>query len=266
MIFPFYKFHGTGNDFIIIDNRSNLIHKYTDNQKLIKYLCDRHFGIGADGLILLNNKVSFDFEMLYYNSDGNKGSMCGNGGRCVVAFANMLNIVRGNARFSAGGNTYTARIERKKDSVIHVSLQMQNVVGFTENKNSFLIDTGSPHYICFTDNIEEKDVFKEGSQIRYSSVFKEKGVNVNFVEAGDKGLYVRTYERGVENETLSCGTGAVASAMAYYLKNPTLKTMPIPIHTKGGLLKVSFVYTDTIFKNVFLHGPATFVYKGEISV
>jgi len=266
MILPFYKLHGAGNDFILIDNRLHHIHKYSDNKELIERLCNRHLGIGADGLILLNNKAAFDFEMIYYNSDGQKGSMCGNGGRCVVAFANMLNIVHGKVKFFAHGATYYASILRKRGHTLFVSLQMPDVSVYEENNHFVFLDTGSPHYVCFTDNVANTDVYNDGRKIRNSKMFKEKGVNVNFVEIQKDFLFVRTYERGVENETLSCGTGVTAAAMAAFLNAKGQGISSFNIKTLGGNMKVGFRFDNNIFTEVSLEGPATFVFKGEIEI
>jgi len=266
MILEFFKFHGTGNDFILIDNRAHLIQKYTDNESLIKQLCDRHFGIGADGLILLNNKIGYDFEMIYYNADGFIGSMCGNGGRCAVAFANMLNIIHNKAIFFVNDIIYKAQVVKKRGNNIYVSLNMQDVDDIKVNKNFTFLNTGSPHYVCFVENINELNVFEEGRKIRFSKSFESiGGTNVNFVNVNNEQVYVKTYERGVEAETLSCGTGAVASAIASYI-NGFSKNSTIDVKTRGGDLKIRFKYLNNVFTDIFLEGPATYVFKGEIDI
>jgi len=266
MIIPFYKMHGTGNDFIVIDNRAHYIQKYSDNQQLIFNLCHRHFGIGADGLILLNTKVGYHFEMVYFNADGNVGSMCGNGGRCAVAVANFLNITHGKVVFWANGDEYNASIIKKKDNNTYVSLRMNDIRTFEKQGNSIFVDTGSPHHIEFVDNANAVNVVEEGRKIRYSSLYSENGTNVDFVEFGPDYIFVRTYERGVENETLSCGTGVVASALSTFINGHYGKASEFKIKTLGGELKVSFIYKNKIFTNIYLEGPATLVFKGEFEL
>src|SRR5688500_4426861 len=202
MTFKFYKYQGTGNDFIIADNRKA---EYSFGTEKIKELCDRRFGIGADGLMLLNQKAGFDFEMKYYNADGKEGSMCGNGGRCMTKFAYHLGIHREVYRFLASDGIHESEIDI--DGI--VSLKMKDVKSVRKFHNDFILDTGSPHYIKMASNVMDLDVYKKGSEIRHSKEFEEDGINVNFVEQlreADK-IIVRTYERGVEDETLSCGTG-----------------------------------------------------------
>jgi len=265
MIIPFFKMHGTGNDFIVIDNRPHLINKYTDNQELIEYLCNRHFGIGADGLILLNTKVGYHFEMIYYNADGKRGTMCGNGGRCAVAAADMLSFAHGKYNFWSSNKPYNAFIVKKKDKNTFVRLFMNNVNNYKEGNNFVFIDTGSPHHIVFVDDADAIDVVAEGRDIRYSDLYPE-GTNVNFVEIKPTHLYVRTYERGVENETLSCGTGVVAAAIASYIKGFCNNTSDIKIITHGGELNVGFQKNQNAFTNIILEASATLVFKGEIEI
>ncbi|MDU8887330.1 diaminopimelate epimerase [Yeosuana sp. MJ-SS3] len=258
MMHTFYKYQGTGNDFVIIDNRQDIFDK--NNTKLIKRLCDRRFGIGADGLILLENHNSADFKMVYYNADGNESTMCGNGGRCIVAFAKYLGIVKAEATFEAVDGLHKAIIE---DGL--VKLQMHNVQGIQMNDDFVFLDTGSPHHVQFQENLKHLDIKTEGSTIRFSNLYKKEGVNVNFVEAIDTDNYsVRTYERGVEDETLSCGTGVTAVAIAMHYIGETEKNL-ITLLTPGGSLKVSFDENKGAYNNVWLIGPAEFVYKGEVS-
>ncbi len=257
MLINFYKYHGAGNDFIIVNN---LDEKLTFAADTIKHLCDRHFGIGADGFMELLPSGKNDFAMRYYNSDGKEGTMCGNGGRCIVAFAKKIGIIKKKAVFDAIDGTHKATIE--PDGTI--SLKMNDVESYTlKGKNIFITNTGSPHYVKFTENINELDVVKEGRKIRYSEAFPE-GINVNFVEINNGIIRMRTYERGVEDETLACGTGTVAVAIASNIIkqiNP-----PIEIHARGGVLHVDFETDGRNFKNIILRGPATFVFEGVIEI
>jgi diaminopimelate epimerase len=253
----FFKYHGTGNDFILIDNRENEI---SIGVETINFLCDRHFGIGADGLMLLEKADGFDFRMKYYNSDGNEGTMCGNGGRCIVRFAESLGIVKNKAKFIAVDGEHFANIT--KDTV---SLKMQNLSEFNIIDTDYLLDTGSPHYVKFVDDINKVDVFSEGKELRYSKKVGEGGANINFAEINGDLLKVGTYERGVENETLSCGTGVTAVAISAYLKT-NKKTNNFDIETKGGILNVKFNEENGLFSDIWLTGPAQFVFKGEIKI
>lgn len=255
----FFKYQGAGNDFVIIDNRKRLFPK--NDNKLINTLCDRKFGVGADGLMLLENADHADFKMIYYNADGNEGSMCGNGGRCIVAFAKSLDIFDKNTSFEALGEMYTASMHANQ-----VSLKMLDVNKIELYPDHVFLDTGSPHHIQFTDNLSNLDVFTEGREIRYGSPYFETGSNVNFVEKiNDNNFKVRTYERGVENETLSCGTGVTAAALACYHTNKTPETS-IYIDTLGGKLHIEFDKQNGNYSNIILTGPATFVYKGSINI
>ncbi len=255
----FYKYQGTGNDFIMIDNRKQWFD--TKNQKCIEKLCDRKFGIGADGLICLENKDDFDFKMIYFNADGNESTMCGNGGRCIVAFAKYLNIVKDKAHFIAIDGAHKAVINKGI-----VSLQMQNVSEILLNDDSVYLNSGSPHHIKYSNNIDTLDVKQLGSIIRYGAPYLSEGTNVNFVEQINKNTFkVRTYERGVENETLSCGTGVTAVAIASHKTGKTTNSI-INLNTKGGNLKVLFTEENGVYKNVFLKGPAIQVFKGKITI
>ncbi|MCK4678470.1 MAG: diaminopimelate epimerase [Bacteroidales bacterium] len=259
----FSKYEGTGNDFVIIDNRTDFFNK---DEKVIRFLCDRKFGIGADGLILLSEEEGFDFRMTYFNADGKEGSMCGNGGRCITAFAYSLGLTGKQVRFIAYDGEHTARVLEKKENVYMIEIKMNNVSNIDINQGFILLDTGSPHYVRFVDDIESMNVNNEGSKIRYSPKFKEKGMNVNFVKQSKKILFVRTYERGVENETLSCGTGIIASALAASISGEKSIKQHL-VRTRGGDLKVQFKRnTNLSFSDIKLTGPATFVYKGEISI
>ena len=254
----FYKFQGTGNDFIMIDNRENTFPR--SNTKLVAFLCDRRFGIGAGGLILLENEKGVDFKMVYYNSDGNQSSMCGNGGRCLVAFAAYLNVINNKASFNAIDGLHHATIS---DGI--VSLQMKDVDEIKVKSTSVFLDTGSPHHVQLVKNLNNFDVKTEGEKLRYG-IYGQKGSNINFVEPLNEGTFnVRTYERGVEDETLSCGTGVTAVAIAMHSTGKT-KSNTIKIKAVGGDLEVKFEKFGDKYINVFLTGPAKFVYKGEIDV
>ncbi len=262
----FSKYQGTGNDFIIIDNRNNNFSNY--NSSLISVLCNRQLGIGADGLILLNNKSGFDFQMIYFNSDGNQSSMCGNGGRCIVAYALKLGIIKEKASFIAIDGQHEAVIVEDKSDYSIVKLKMSDVLEIENNKSYFFLNTGSPHYVQYVENIEKFDVINNGRAIRNNERFFSEGTNVNFIENKDDYLYVRTYERGVENETLSCGTGVTASALVAAInENNQQNFNKCKIKTLGGSLIVHFEKeSDFAFKNIWLEGAATFVFNGEIDI
>jgi len=254
----FYKYQGTGNDFIILDDRNAT---FVLSQKEIANLCHRRFGIGADGLILLQDAEGYDFRMVYYNSDGTVGTMCGNGGRCLVRFANDLGIAEKKTNFIAVDGPHLAYIDSEK-----IALQMQDVSEFININKDFYIHTGSPHYVQFCQNVDSVEIKKQGAQIRYSNEFAhQNGTNVNFVELlGNQGIFVRTYERGVEDETYSCGTGVTAAALITHIQEGYQS--PIKIETLGGHLSVEFK-GDLIngFHEIFLIGPAEKVFQGEIT-
>ena len=254
MIFDFYKYQGTGNDFIIIDDRE--LNFDINNNELIASLCERRWGIGADGLILLRNNREYDFEMIYFNSDGLQSSMCGNGGRCIVDFARILGIVKNKANFLAIDGIHQAKFLEDE-----ISLKMKDVTEIKKIEKDFLIDTGSPHYIKIIDNLEALNIEKEARIIRCSALFEYEGVNVNFV-SNNSNISVRTYERGVEAETLSCGTGAIAVAIAMYYDKLTHESI-VNINTKGGILNVCFEEFNGVFRNIWLSGPVNMIYSGE---
>jgi diaminopimelate epimerase len=256
----FYKYQGTGNDFVILDNRNSQYSQLSKEQ--VKHMCDRRFGIGADGLMMLNNKTGYDFEMKYYNADGGESSMCGNGGRCLVKFAHHLGIHKNLYRFIASDGPHEAEI----DADGTVSLKMKDVTRIAEYGSDFLLDTGSPHYVRFINDVMNYDVYKKGHDIRYSDEFAEKGINVNFVQQkSDHEIIVRTYERGVENETYSCGTGVTASALVCYHNETGYND--VTVFTKGGKLTVEYDrLPDNNYTNIFLCGPAEKVYEGEVDV
>ncbi len=263
MTVQFYKFEGCGNDFVIIDNREGKL-KITNEQ--IRFLCDRHFGAGADGLMLYGHAEGFEFSMKYFNADGFEGTMCGNGGRCIIAFAEYLKDIKNTCRFIAIDGEHQGEIITKlSENQWQIKLKMTDVTDFKTEEDHFEIDTGSPHYVKFMDQIDDLDVSRQGQKIRYGAEYNEKGINVNFVQQIGKNLFVRTYERGVENETLACGTGVTASALAFAIQN-NLEKDEIKIKTLGGSLKVSFEKNKAGFQNIWLEGPATFVFKGEINI
>lgn len=256
----FFKYHGTGNDFILINNFDSKIKLST---KQIAFICDRHFGIGADGLMLLNKSNEYDFVMDYYNSDGSGATMCGNGGRCITAFAKKQGIIKNEALFIASDGLHHATIDNNNI----VGLKMADVNEIQKlDSNKYFLSTGSPHFVSFENNVENIDVYSQGKAIRNSETYKNKGTNVNFVEQIDKQtIFVRTYERGVENETLSCGTGIVASAISFYKQNGG-NTNFVDIKTKGGNLKVQFLGNENNFSEIYLTGPAILVFEGEIQI
>ena len=259
MKIKFQKFQGTGNDFIIINNKA--LSFPVKDKSLINRLCNRKFGIGSDGLILINPSKKTDFDMLYFNSDGSLGSMCGNGARCSVKFAQNNCIIGNEAIFGAFDGNHSATILGRS-----VFLSMKDVKKVKYFGGDLFLDTGSPHYIQIVDELDNFNVFDYGSKIRNSSKFKQEGVNVNFVKViTDSEFYVRTYERGVENETLSCGTGVTAVALAMYKLGLT-KLKKIKIKTKGGILNVEFKPKADGFEKIILSGNVVMVYEGCIEI
>ena len=253
-MFSFEKYQGTGNDFIMIDDRDEDFPM--DDLDLVREVCDRKFGVGADGLILIRNHTEADFEMIYYNSDGSQ-SLCGNGSRCAVMFASKLGIIKESTTFLAIDGLHEGFLQGD-----NVHIRMGDVTDVQQLEEDMFINTGSPHFIRFVRDVGEYPVRKEGSEIRYSDNYREVGTNVNFVETleGNK-VSVRTYERGVEDETLSCGTGVTAVSLAMATKG---FVSPVSIETPGGNLQVSFDYDGKQgFTNIYLIGPAEFVFKGH---
>ncbi len=260
MNLSFSKYQGTGNDFIIMDNRKSLLHLTTEQ---IIFLCNRKFGIGADGLMLLEENKNYDFEMKYFNADGKEGSMCGNGGRCMIQFAFDNEIKKEHYTFLAVDGVHEGIIATEN----FVELKMQGVTNIDyRNDNTFVLNTGSPHFIQQVKNVDAINVYEQGKKIRYNDEFNAKGINVNFVEQiADNIIKVRTYERGVEDETLSCGTGVTAAALVFGESKTVLNT--VQVQTKGGNLSVKFEKENNqSFKNIWLCGAATFVFKGEINM
>ena len=253
----FTKYHGTGNDFIMIDDRSETFDE--SNVKLIEAMCRRRFGIGADGLILLRNEAEYDFKMVYFNSDGRQSSMCGNGGRCLVQFAHSLGVFEHECKFLAIDGDHLGKVLTDGK----IKLKMGNVGAIARDGEDYILDTGSPHYIQSVDNVVQKDIQRDGALIRYSEHYKKDGINVNFIEFVDGVLHVGTYERGVEDETYSCGTGVTASAIVAHEMRGC--DSPVSINTKGGALKVHFEKSENGYNDIWLEGPAVKVFDGEWS-
>lgn len=258
----FSKYHGTGNDFIIINNVDERV---SLNNEQIAAICHRNTGVGADGLIVLLPSDETDFEMKYYNSDGEEGSMCGNGGRCITAFANRIGITGRVCEFSAINGRHKGEIIESSDNSLRAKISLQEVTGIKKYNEDYVINTGSPHFVKFVENLHEFDVVKEGKKIRWSKRFQPDGLNVNFVGIESGQLNVITYERGVEAITLSCGTGVTASAIAWSLR--TEKVEPFyDIATQGGQLRVSFKRVGDGFTDVELEGPVAHVFDATINL
>ncbi len=255
----FYKYQGAGNDFILIDHRMGPLKDIS--YKRIHELCDRRFGVGGDGLMFLTDHPDYDFEMHYFNADGNPGSMCGNGGRCIVAFARHLGIIDKETNFLAVDGPHYAKISENGE---WVDLQMIDIDTITRDGNAYVLNTGSPHYVLQTENLKDLDVYQEGKAIRNNGTYREKGINVNFVEDQGDRLFVRTFERGVEDETFACGTGVTAVALAVARHKQQSGHIETPVKVLGGDLKISFDYDGRHFTNVFLCGPAKKVFEGEV--
>jgi diaminopimelate epimerase len=258
MKIEFFKYQGTGNDFIILDNRDRRYDGITEKE--VNLLCNRRFGIGADGLMLLNLAAHYDFEMKYYNADGNESSMCGNGGRCLVKFAADRGLTKTIYRFIAIDGVHEAEVENDGQ----ISLKMADVDKVEHHSTHFILNTGSPHFVKFANDIMNVDLLNTGRDIRYSKAFEKEGINIDFVEqVGEDMIYVRTYERGVEDETLSCGTGVTAAALINAHNDKGFNT--VEVKTPGGRLSVEFdKIDDQHFENIWLCGPAEFVFKGEL--
>lgn len=259
MYIKFTKMHGTGNDFVIIDQFG--LESIDLTPKQVQFICDRRFGVGADGLMILRDHAELDFEMIYFNADGNLSSMCGNGGRCMVKYAYDNRYIEEQTNFWAPDGKHNASIQ---DDL--VSLGMSDVSDYASANEVYVLDTGSPHYITYVNDLEQVNVKEKGAEIRYSKAYKDKGINVNFVEP-IKGDYfsIRTYERGVENETLSCGTGVTAAAIASHLKSG-LSNNHWKVKTMGGELEVSFEMKERAYTNIKLIGPAITVFEGKMVV
>lgn len=259
MTIHFTKYQGTGNDFIMINNMSG---EYSDlNLETISKLCDRRFGIGADGLIKINSHSTLDFEVDYYNADGTK-SFCGNGARCSVHFAKKLGLFENEAHFMAIDGEHRAIITNEGT----ISLEMTDVQLIENRSGEYILNTGSPHYCSFVNDLNEIDIDSFGKSIRYSEGFNQFGINVNCIKViGENAISILTYERGVEAETLSCGTGATACAIAYSERNKLKNNENISVKVKGGDLKISFkVNEDRTYSSIRLIGPAAAVFNGSI--
>ncbi|GAB3336279.1 diaminopimelate epimerase [Larkinella ripae] len=254
----FFKYQGTGNDFILIDDRAET---FPVSQERIAGLCHRRFGIGADGLILLRNHPEYDFQMVYFNADGAEGSMCGNGGRCIVRFAHDLGLFEKETRFLAIDGEHLAVVDGG-----NVSLKMSDVTAVDQQAEYAFLNTGSPHYVKLVEDVESMDVVAEGRRVRYSGTFAPGGTNANFIQSiAENALYVRTYERGVEDETYSCGTGVTAAALVAHQQLGMQS--PVAIKTVGGDLRVSFQNQEEGgFRQIYLTGPAVRVYRGSVAV
>ena len=250
----FYKYQGTGNDFIIINDLDG--HLSTED---IINLCDRKYGIGADGIIFMSKTKDVDFKMMYFNADGSE-SFCGNGSRCAVKHAQYLGWISGQCIFTSNDGDHAAEIDEET-----VKLKMHDVDFIVVEDMGYILNTGSPHYIAYTEGLNELDLIKAAHEIRYSERFKDVGINVNYLEPKNGILHIRTYERGVEDETLSCGTGVTAAAIAHYLEqDSTQKNYKQKLQTKGGSLHVSFEKKKDRFQNIVLSGPANLVFHGSI--
>lgn len=255
MTIEFHKYQGTGNDFVMIDDRSGFFPM--EDKKLISFLCDRKMGVGADGVILIQNHPDLDFRMVYFNPDGSQ-SLCGNGSRCAIAFAKTLGVIGDQTTFETTDGVHDAFIEGE---IVHFHLH--DVSRTKKHETGYFINTGSPHHVELVQDVNTTDILQIGSKIRYSEQYAPAGTNVNFLEQAADHIKVRTYERGVENETLSCGTGVTACALAASDLN---YTSPVSVQTLGGKLTVSFEKNTTGFTNIYLAGPAKKVYEGTISV
>ena len=256
MVLQFYKYQGTGNDFVMIDNRTKTFPK--DKTDKISFLCDRHFGVGADGVILIENDDTYDFKMIYYNADGSE-TFCGNGGRCAVAFAKQLQIIDAKTNFIAYDGPHFATI----DNGI-ISLKMIDVSEIEIKENAVFAYTGTQHHVELVEDLNDFPVFEKGKEIRYS--YNDPGSNVNFAQQINGNTFrVRTYEKGVENETLACGTGVTAVAIAMHKTKKTENTT-INLPVEGGNLQVSFTEENGIYTDVYLIGPAQLIFTGDINI
>ncbi len=255
---PFYKYQGAGNDFILFDHLQGPVLQDTSVENIAR-LCDRRFGIGADGLMLLEPHPDYDFYMRYYNSDGRLSSMCGNGGRCIAAFAKRLGYVQEETHFLAVDGPHRARITADN----WVELEMLDVATVEEVLDGYFLDTGSPHFVQWRSEIASVDVDNEGRILREHDQFAPGGSNINFVCGSANQVEIATYERGVEAETLACGTGVTAAAIVAVVRSGERGDFTVPVQAKGGQLEVKLSYDGNIFKHIWLCGPADFVFSGD---
>ncbi len=261
MKIQFYKYQGAGNDFILVDNRKMAFDH--QNPTIIAQICNRRFGIGGDGMMFLQDKEGYDFEMIYYNADGQPSSMCGNGGRCIVAFAKFLNVIDSDTEFLAVDGSHYAKISA---AGTWVSLQMIDVECVTRDGEAYVLNTGSPHYVALTNDLKHKNVYQDGFAIRNNATYLKEGININFVEPMEQGYFVRTFERGVEDETYACGTGVTAVALAMAIYNKQHGHINTPVKVLGGNLNIRFDYDGQKFTNIFLEGPAMQVFNGTMDL
>lgn len=263
MTLKFEKYQGAGNDFVIIDNRNG---EFKPSIDTVEMLCDRNFGVGADGLLLLENDAQYDFSMRYFNADGKESTMCGNGGRCISVFAKTLGLGSPEKMiFNSNDGLHEAFFIEEDDEML-VKLKMIDVTKIDAKDDYYFINTGSPHYVTFVEDLEEMDIIEEGEAIRNDPKFAPGGTNVNFVEIFEDEIYVRTFERGVEDETLACGTGATAAAIATALFLESEQNV-WDVEVMGGNLQVSFdKKEDGTFENIWLTGPSEKVFEGTINV
>ena len=258
MKISFDKYHGCGNDFIIVDNLSNTFPKDSENE--IKKFCNRRFGIGADGLILVNHNDKFPIEMIYYNSDGKISTMCGNGGRCFMHYCYNNDIIKNKSEFLACDGVHYGVVN---DDYVKVS--MSDVNGYKKYNDYLFLNTGSPHLVKCVNDVSSFDLINISRNIQKINQF-DKGVNVNLVSRKNDDLYqIRTYERGVEEETLSCGTGAVASALALNILS-LVNSKTVNLDTKGGLLTVDFHKSNSKYTDIHLSGKVKKVFTGIIEL
>ncbi|MCP4460641.1 MAG: diaminopimelate epimerase [Cytophagales bacterium] len=251
----FSKYHGTGNDFILIDNRAD---DFPKSMSLIQHFCDRNFGVGSDGLVLIENHPTLDYRMVFFNPDGSE-SLCGNGSRCGFVFAQSLGMVNKKASFETTDGIHKAE---QYDSNVRISLF--DVENIKQAGEAFFLNTGSPHYVRIVSDLTETIVIEVGREIRYSEAYSsQNGTNVNFAQLLQDRVLVRTYERGVEDETLSCGTGVTAVAL---VAGQLGYDSPVEIETLGGNLRVEFTRTVTGFQDIWLTGPVKFVFEGTIDI
>ncbi len=258
MKIPFYKYQGTGNDFVIINGIEQNLNSIECS--VVANICNRRFGIGADGLMIISKSANYDFEMIYYNSDGGLSTMCGNGGRCIAHLAKNLGIAENIVKFIAADGPHQAEVFNGQ-----VALEMCDVSKIEKiSENDYVVNTGSPHYVRITNYEDLAHIVEVGRSVRYNEPYATEGINVNLIHWDGKMLHVATYERGVEDETLSCGTGVTAAALIAAMHYGI--DAPVHVQTKGGELEVNFQQRQGMFTKVILKGPAVMVFKGQIEI